>query len=382
MPRASLTEDYRTSDRVDLFAALTLVTGEYARLLIPGKRDDVWYEWVHTFRGPRFEDNGRPAMEQKKRKDGTVYKEVYATDYVGGQICLGDPSIIESAGNGLDPVHCPACASAEKGTRGMAPDRRWAVPVIRYKCTSKGSTELQDPPMAEILVWSMTQRQYNMLLDVRPHIRNLLDLPADQEFEWQAADVVVWCEDDNFKRMVFQPPLRPAYRNADVAALVKRLWGNKANRPTEEQLRAACGKAPDRDFMATDVATVEAGWKKIDRFENGLPPVDPISDTQVAGGQDLGQQLDDLLGDDDPLADHPGGLEEFGSKPAAPVDDDIFGESDPAVGAVREPAPVPAADDPLADPLAEDTAPAPVPAAAAASNGNGKVQSFTDILAD
>jgi hypothetical protein len=320
-------------------------------------------------------------MDQKKRKDGSVYKEVYATDYVGGQICLGDPSLIESSGNGLDPVHCPACASAEKGTRGMAPDRRWAVPVIRYKCVSRGSTELQDPPMAEILVWSMTQRQYNALLDVRPHIRNLLDLPPDQEFEWKAADVVVWCEDDNFKRMVFQPPLRPAYRNPDVAQLIRKLWGNRANRPTAEQLRAACGKAPDRDFMVIDVGTVEAGWKKIDRFENGLPAVDPVSDHQVSGGQPLAEQLDDLLGDD-PLADHPGGLEEFApkdSKPAALVEDDIFGDLDPAAEAPSEPAP---AQDPLGDDPLASTPPAQAPAAASASNGSGKVQSFTDILAD
>lgn len=388
MPRASLTENFRTGPQLDQFAGLTLKTGEYARLLIPVNKDEVWYEWVHAFRAPFFdEDSGKPAMEDKKRKDGVVYKQVYATTFVGGQICLGDPSVIEGSGNGLDPARCPACASAARGTRGMAPDRRWAVPVIRYKCVSRGSTELQTPPTAEILVWSMTQRQFNALLDVRPEIRNLFDLPPDQDFEWRIADVVVWCEDENFKRFLFKSPLRPAYgknapQGAKVAELVRDLWGTVANRPTEDQLRAACGKAPDREFMTTDVETVELAWRKVDRFEGGAPAVDPIGNGPVSGAGDkpLDQQLDDLLGDD-PLADHPGGLEEFASRedeaaPASAFDTgDIFGESDPAAGGTREP--VPAAAE--ADPLAEDM---PVPAGAAASNGSGKVQSFTDILAD
>ena len=384
MPRASLDEKFRTGQQVDAFASLVLKTGEYARLLIPGNKDDVWYEWVHVFRAPYFdEDTGRPAMEDKKRKDGSVYKQVYGTTFVGGQICLGDPSVIEGSGNGLDPARCPACASAARGTRGMAPDRRWAVPVIRYKCTSRGSTELQTPPTAEILVWSLTQKQFNALLDVRPEIRNLFDLPAGHDFEWRIADVVVFCEDENFKRFLFKSPLRPAYgknapQGAKVGELVKDLWGTVANRPTDEQLRAACGRAPDREFMATDVETVEMAWRKVDRFESGAP-ADPADSGPLSGNGDkpLDEQLDDLLADD-PLAEHPGGLEEFAPResPADALDtDDIFGESSPAVPATQESAP----SSPPADPLAED---APVPAGVAASNGSGQVQSFTDILAD
>jgi hypothetical protein len=379
MPRASLDEGFRTGGQADQFPSLTLVTGEYARLLIPGNRDEVWYEWVHAFRAPYFNEDGSPVMEDKKRKDGSVYKQVYATTFVGGQICLGDPSVIEGSGNGLDPVRCPACASAVKGTRGMSPDRRWAVPVIRYKCTSRGSTELQVPPMAEILVWSMTQRQYNNLLDVRPEIQNLLDLPPGAAFEWRAADVVVWCEDDNFKRHLFKSPLRPAHRDPKVAELVKALWGTKSNRPTEAHLRVACGKEPDRDFMTTDVDTVEAAWAKLERFENGIPVPDPISDSALSSGQP-GQDLDKSL--DDLLADHPGGLDEFapqGSK-AAPdqaVDDDLFGEPAAPPAATREPAPAEQA----ADPFAEEPAMAGAPAAA--SNGGGRpAQSFDEILAD
>ncbi len=379
MPRASLTESFRTGGQADQFAALELKTGEYARLLIPVNKDEVWYEWVHAFRAPYFDEKGAPAMEDKKRKDGSVYKQVYALTFVGGQICLGDSSVIEGSGNGLDPVRCPACASAQRGTRGMAPDRRWAVPVIRYKCVSRGSTELQTPPTAEILVWSMTQRQFNSLLDVRPHIRNLLDLAPDADFEWRAADVVVWCEDDNFKRLVFQPPLRPAYRDSKVAELVKELWGTKANRPAEDQLRAACGKAPDRDFMTTDVETVEMAWRKIDRYENGVQVTDPVGDGPLSGGPDkpLEDQLNDLLADD-PLAEHPGGLDEFAPRDSGQDDvpaDDIFGDSSPAA----EPARVLAAA-PSADPFAGDDTPAPAPARS--SNGSGQVQSFADILAN
>jgi hypothetical protein len=385
MPRASLTESYRTGQQVDQFASLTLKTGEFARLLIPGNRDDVWYEWVHAFRAPYFDDEtGKPAMEQKKRKDGSVYKEVYATSFVGGQICLGDPSVIEGSGNGLDPARCPACASAAKGTRGMAPDRRWAVPVIRYKCVSRGSTELQTPPTAEILVWSMTQKQFNSLLDVRPEIRNLFDLPPDQDFEWRIADVVVWCEDENFKRHLFKSPLRPAYgKNAPqggkVAELVRDLWGTVANRPTDAQLRAACGREPDREFMTTDVETVEAAWRKVDRYEAGDQVVDPIGSGPVSGN-DAKSLDEDLTG---LLEDHPGGLAEFAAKPAA-VDDPFAEDAAPAPAAasVDDPfaeAPAqaatgqPGAQQDAADPFGD-----PVPAAAGASPK--ATQSFEDLM--
>jgi hypothetical protein len=288
----------------------------------------------------------------------------------------------------------------------MTPERRFAVPVIRYKTRdnskkSGGPVDIVSPPQAEILVWKLSQRMFNSLMDCKGEIRELLDLPADQKFNLRAADIVLFCEDGGFQRVVFKAPKRPAYRaDQNMASLVRAMWGEVDNRPTDVQLKAACGRVGDREYMLTDVDATEHGWRQAERYGKDGTRRPDTGDAPVSGGSDkpLDEQLDDLLGDD-PLKDHPGGLEEFAPRggAAAPAEENIFGESDPAVGATREPATAPSAagngngndgastataaapDD--FDPLG-DSAPAQVPATAGASNGNGKVQSFTDILAD
>lgn len=382
MPRAQLTETLKSSGQVDQFEALKLVTGEWARLLVPGKVDEEtgWWEWVHAMRAPVLDDADMPIIVDKPRKDGSTYPD-YSTRFVGQRICLGDPGIVES--KGFDPDRCPACAAAQRGVKGMEPERRFAVPVIRYKTRDNskrggGSVDLQSPEQAEILVWKLTQRMYNALMDCKNEIRELLEIPADQKFSLQAADLVVYCEDGGFQRVVFKAPKRPAYRQDQaVAQLVNKLWSNIDNRPTDAQLKAACGRVGDREYMLIDVEATEHAWRCAERVgKDGTRRAD-AGDGPVAGpgDKDLGEQLDDLLGGDS-LANHPGGLDEFAPRPGAataPVEDDIFGETVPAAAATQEP--VPAA--PLADPLVDD-----VPAPAAASNGSGKpVQSFDDILA-
>jgi len=388
MPRAQLDETLKSAGTVDQFESLKLTTGEWARLLIVDD-ENAWWEWVHALRAPVLDDSDMPVIIDKQRKDGSTYPD-YSTRFVGQRLCLGDPAVVED--KGMDPERCPACAAAQRGVKGMSPERRFAVPVIRYKTrdnTKKGGgpVDIVDPPQAEILVWKLSQRMFNSLMDSKGEIRELLEIPAEQKFPLRAADIVVFCEDGGFQRVVFKAPKRPAYRqNADMAALIKALWGNEDNRPTDAQLKAACGRGgvsgEDREYMVIDVETAEHAWRQAERYGKDGTRRPDTDDGPASGGdgKPLDQQLDDLLGDD-PLAEHPGGLEEFaprGDKAAAApalATDDIFGERDPAVGTTREPVSPSAA----ADPLAEDV---PVPAGAGASNGSGRVQSFTDILAD
>lgn len=384
MPRAPLNETLKSAGTVDQFEALKLTTGEWARLLIVD--DEGYWEWVHSMRAPVLDDNEMPVIIDKPRKDGSTYQD-YSTRFVGQRICLGDSGIVED--KGMDPDRCPACAAAQRGVKGLAPERRFAVSVIRYKTRdnskkSGGPVDIVDPPQAEILVWKLSQRMFNGLMDCKNEIRELLEIPADQPFSLRAADIVVFCEDGGFQRVVFKAPKRPAYRqDAELAKLVKALWGNEDNRPTDAQLKAACGRVGDREYMLVDVDATEHGWRQAERYGKDGTRRPDTGDAPVSGNGDkpLDQQLDDLLGDDD-LSKHPGGLDEFAtrqsSQEAAAVDD-IFGEADPAVGATREPAP---ARDPLGDDPLADTPPAQVPATAGASNGSAKVQSFDDILAD
>lgn len=390
MPRAQLNENLKSNDAVDQFDALKLETNEWARLLIVDD-ENAWWEWVHSMRAPVLDEDDLPIIIDKTRRDGTPAGKDFSMGFVGQRICLGDPSIVED--KGLDPDRCPACAAAARGIKGMSPERRFAVPVIKYKTRDNsrrggGTVDLQNPPQAEILVWKLTQGMFNKLMDTKGEMREVLDIPHGQEFPLRAADVVVFCEDGNFQRITFKTPRRPAYKqDAAVAELVKALWGEKLNRPTDDQLKAACGRVGDRDYMVIDVERVEHRWTIAERVGlNGTRRPDPTGSGAVSGqSQDLDKSLDNLLGETSTA-----GLEEFaprgGDGSAAPADD-FFGEKDPAVGATREAAPavdsVPAAPAEPADPFGEDAVDSvPASAAAGAPAGSGKVQSFTDILAD
>jgi hypothetical protein len=367
VPRGSiLTEEHKTGGLVDQFDYLKFTeNGEWARLLIVG---DYWWEWSHLMRAPVIAD-GRPVIVDKPAKSGGTYPD-YNFGFVGQRICYGDPAVLKD--KRLDPDRCPACRSAQNGTQGMTPERRFAFPVIRYK-TKRGGVELQSPVGGDLLIWKLSQRMYNDLMAQKAEIRELLEIPADQEVRLSAADIVLQCRSKDFQGADFKSPRRPAHAHPEVAAFVRALWGDESNRPTEAQMKAACGRDNDEDsrhWMEQDVAQVEERWAIASRFgKNGAPLADPTGAGPVSGGQqDLGQSLNGLL------EDTVGGLDEFASKgaPASAVADDPFGGS-PA------PASAPAVVD---DPFGEaPAAPAQTPTAASQPAG-GASQSFDDILSD
>jgi hypothetical protein len=376
MPRAAISETFKTADGVDQYDYLKLDTGEWARLLVIDD-ENAWWEWVHSMRAPVIDDEDMPVMVNKTRRDGSSAGLDYSMGFVGQRICLGDPSVVED--KGLDVARCPACESAGHGTKGMAPERRFAVPVIRYKCKKRNSTDLQSTPGGDILVWKLGQRLYNQLIDNKKAIRELLEIPEEQKtFPLRSADIVIECEDGNFNRLAFKPPMRPAYRDPKVFEWVKELKADKDIWPTDAQLKAACGRDGDRDHMVMDVQSVEDRWRKAERAgKDGVRRPDPTGNGPVSNGQapqDVDASLTDLL------ADHPGGLDEFAPAASAgpAVSDDPFAE-EAAAPAVAAPA-ASAAPAPSADPFAEDAQPAL--AAAAAPAASGRVQSFVDILAD
>ena len=385
MGRTSITENNRSSDQPDQFPRLKMTTtGEVARLIIPEdgvtlkgeepREAGPWMEWVHTMRAPNLDEQGRGILVSKTRKNGSSYDD-YDTGFVGQRLCLGDPKVLGS--DEIDPDRCPACAAAKDGVKDMKPERAYAIPVIRYKAQKPTVTQpLANPPSADVLIWRIGQRMYNKLLDGKADIANLLEIPDGQDFHLKAADIVVYCEDGGWQRLVFKPPLRPAYRaNERVGQMIAELWGDPANRPTDAQLKAACGRDGDRAYMMIDVDDVRNRWRKA---EGGEP--DPTGGGSLTSGLDL--LADDLLGpESDPLAGLPGGMAEFAqpadqaSVAALEAGGDPLG-SDLAAAPVTETAAAQAVvDDPFGD------APAPAPEPAAPANGQApKVRSFDDIL--
>lgn len=408
MAYTSVDENYK-GDGADPFEKLRYTDNEeVARFMIAAAPDPVTgepcrsisWEWVHTIRAPSLE-HGVPVMEPLKKKSGEVYGEKHSTRFVGQRLCLGDPDVLED--KGIDPNMCPGCAAAKRGVKDMRPERRFAVPIIRYETQGKKSDTVRiSPPSAKILVWVFSQKQFGLLAAWKRQVRDLLEISPDvKDFALNLADVVLVCEDSNFQRVRWGAAMRPAHRDPRVRQLVKELWGNPENRPTPEQLRASCGRDNGYDFFAEDVDEAEAAWAQVEAF---VPGKDPTGSDPLSGGLDEG--LDALLtdgpapsaasGTEDPL----GGLDEFaGDKPAETAPAAAPAEvADPLADAsTATPEPASAASEPAASAATPATAPpsedemfggddtpAAAPAAAnAASNGKADDEgaSFDDVLA-
>jgi hypothetical protein len=353
MPRVPITEDTIANEGDDLFPKLELDdAGEVARLLVP--EDAGYREYVHTIRGPVF-DNGVPVIKPADRQGG---RDRYETYFVGQRICLGRPEVL--AENKVDPERCPACEAAGRGiAQGMQPELRYAMPVIRYACRNKNSSEVRtgDAAGGEVLVWALTWRMMRDLGKQFTSIRDLYEIPEGQDVHLRLADIIIEREPGGPMRVKFLPPARTAMRDEGVKRFILALWGDQANRPTDAQLRARCGREPDRGYMTQDVQSAEREWRKVKRYEDTGSTVAVPATAQVTGQQDLSADLDSLLTTDG------GGQAAPAAATAAPASDlsglDVFAPqaaaATPANGAAV-----------AADPLADTTAPAAAPAAPAA----------------
>jgi hypothetical protein len=409
MPKASLTAGaHRDDSSVDRFDELKLDTGDVARIWIPSE-DEAWMEWVHLLTLPVFEEDGSPCMTEKTVRK--VVRQVIENTFLGSPICLGSPEVVAELG--LDTDACPACAVIEQMLQAgiseaddFKPQRRFAIPVVCYNTQGKRSADkLQTPPGAKILVWRLSQWTYRKLDDARSQVAELLDREGGAAaVKFPEVDLAVQCESAaRGQKIGTISPLRPAWRNDAVKAVIRVLWGTPENRPTEAQLKAACGRDADREWVKRDAEDMKEAWTRAVHWGDG-GPLDASKGGAVTGqgAKGLEDSLDDLLGGPasaaDPLAGHPGGLAEFAAQappadddlfgtpaaaPAAPADDDLFGgpPSPPSPPPAAPAAPAEAAAPAVADDLfgAADPAPA-APAPAAVAPSTGAVMSFDDII--
>jgi hypothetical protein len=376
MPRTSLSAgSNRNRQEADRFPAFGLETGESGRLWIVS--EELGYrEWVHTLKAPTFEDNGKPVTEIKTR--GDKKSEVYKTFFIGRQICTGsDDTLAES--DGLDPDTCMICAFVKKmldlgigDARDLRAEPRYAVPVVQYTTQSKTDASLRNPPNGTVLVWSFTQWVWERLDKLRKDAGELLDKdPA--EIKLEMFDIELHCSNGAFKNYDELKARRSAARDPQVREMLRALWGNVANRPTDEQLEGACGRRQNAQWTARDCEDAEEAWRQAHAWN----PANAGRGGSTAVSGDDGN-LDDTLSailEDEP---HPGGLAEFapqgGAKPAA--GDDVF------AGLDDTPAESKAADAGSAlDVFAGlDDTPEPAGGKEKASVGAGAVDSFSGIL--
>lgn len=238
MPQIDWKPEFKRSTTQE-FDRLKLKLNEKARIVLLEKPT---FTWVHTLRAPKIVD-GRANKVVKRRKDGTEYAD-WDMDFVGRPQCLGDHATI--AEDGLDPKNCPVCARAKDSDEVAAPERRFAINVIRYNTKADGS--LVTPFGCTSLVWTFTENGFNKLLDIAQENGELLgrDLilgpcqapEAFQKFDIQVGAKSVWKEDDDKQQTV--------------------LATHKNNRV--EDLESACGRRVESKWLRDDVDKVRNRW--------------------------------------------------------------------------------------------------------------------------
>lgn len=358
MPLVSLSAGaFRENTDVDRFASFSLEKGEAYRLWVPSQ-DYAWMEYKHQIKAPVFLDDGAPLMTE--RKGNLVFDMGFKVEgaFIGGPICLGDPDI--RAKQELDPGNCPVCAGVKRladagvgeAVKDLKPQQRYALPVIQYETVSThDNTKLRTPPNAKILVWGMAQYTWEQVDAVRKSMKELLRVEDQDAIKLSQCDIGI--ENENgFGQIDKIYGLHAAWsyetdNGRRVKQMLRELWGTEENRPTEAQLRAACGREPNREWMDRDIRAAEERWTKAVNWGRRRP-ADPtgngsyLSDGNKA--QDLSAALDEL--DGTAPASVPAspldGLDEFAATApqgkAAPADDP-FGAPAPSPAAVPAQAP-------------------------------------------
>jgi len=387
MPRTTFAEENRSVTSTQ-FPKLKLEKDERARIVCVEK--DPLFEYVHTLRAPKIV-NGIAETELIERRDGTKF-EAFKLDFIGRPLCLGDMGILQE--RGVDPKNCPVCEVAAQNDTVSAPERRFAMHIIKY-ATRPGSFDVALPFTPTLLLWAFTDTIYNKLIDFAKEWGNLQqhDLllgpctnPTYQKFDIGVAAKAEWLLDDQRKNL--------------TAVTFKE---NKLN---DAQLSEFIGRKVDTKWLKDDLDKIRQRWQ----MANGMAATPGGATAAQTSPQDpaavAAEQAALTVGLDDLLSQQTGAAVPVTPPPAeaAVSMEDLLGETsrpepvaEPVVAASPQPtieAPsngssvaatevaAPPVAQPESDPLLAVTAvPEPVPAGPNPAPGSsGEVVSFDDLL--
>jgi hypothetical protein len=363
MPRVEFKSENKVATTSYDYPKLKLKSGERARIIV-GLEDPI-VEYVHTLRKPQI-INGVPQTIKAERKDGSTYDD-YKMDFISRPICLGDATTL--ADKGSDPKNCPMCKLAqEHSDYTSAPQRRYAMHVIRYRTKPGDKQELSTPFSVDVLVWSYTDKTFNKIVDFREEWgdlrkHDLLLGPCTnetfQQFDITVAAKAAWLEDDERKRLTAQTFKENLIPDLTIAA----------------------GSVKQKQWVEQDIQSILEAWGQVHGAQSG------------ADATGLDEDLNGLLGgDDEKWADGKSEADrqrEFAAsqETTTPEDDeDLLAGLDEFAGnttsnpeVAEEPE---AEEEPAAPPAKKSSAkskPAPEEAPAVAEEG---VDNFDDLLAD
>lgn len=282
MPRIEFAEENKVVKTNFNFPKLKLGKGEKARIALV---ESPVYEYRHNLDAPVV-INGKVELKTGTRADGTTYED-YKREFISAPLCSGDIETL--AENGLDPDNCPVCKyiKANKGQL-KAPQRRYAMHVIKYKTTA-GSSKVATPFSVDLLVWAFTDKVFN----------SLADLKAD--WDLKTHDILLTCTNDVFQNYDIDVAPDAAWtKDAKTKSITEETFANNQI----PDLSLACGTKKEERWLLDDLSKVEEAWAVVARVE----------------GQKNGETPEvEESGNTASLAD--GVAELFGDKPEAPAEE-------------------------------------------------------------
>lgn len=356
MPRIGFaTENRAESKRNYDYPKLSLKNGERARVVVG--LEDPLMEYVHTLQKPLIV-NGVAQKETKTRRNGTTYED-YAKEFITRAICLGDKTILDESG--ADPKNCPMCKFAKDyPDYAQAPQRRYAMHVIRYR-TKSGGFDLATPFSVEILVWAFTDTVFNKFIDF-----------AEEHGDIRKKDLLLGpCTNEGFQKFDIGVGSRAEWLSSPENKQIV-LETFKENRIKD--LTVAIGSSKQKQWIQQDIETVLEAWEQV----LGAAP----SESSSSLDEDLGSLFDGGKSPDRPAVleddalpaedsdDLLAGLDEFAGEPED--SDEVLADLDLDVAPAEE-APAPKAES------KKSSAKAPAPSLESESEPD--VDNFDDLLA-
>lgn len=232
---------------------LSLQHGEYARVVL---LESPTFRYIHNLRAPKIGVDGKPIQISKKgRSRGGAEGDTYTTwemDFIGRPFCLGKEEIL--AEKGVDPDNCPACKRSIESNQVKAPERRFAVNVIRYQMDSRGQQSV--PFSCTSIPWAFNESTFDKLVGIAE--------------EYQASGGLVG------RDLRFGPCTSKDFQNFEITPGDQSWWGasedNKqrvvqtytANKKTDKELESLCGREVSAAWLSEDLGKIADKWRVVD----------------------------------------------------------------------------------------------------------------------
>jgi hypothetical protein len=285
---------------------LTLAYSEIARIVL---LDNPIFRYVHQLRAPQIVDGKPVQVAKKKRGKGDGGSEdtymTYEMDFIGRPFCLGSDEALSE--KGVDPDGCPACRRSVDSNQVKAPERRFAVNVVRYHLDSNGKAVT--PFSCAVIPWAFNESTFDKLISIAE--------------EYQASGGLIG------RDLRLGPCTSKDFQNFDITPGDQSWWASsqenkervlatfKANRKTEQELESLCGRAVTASWLADDLGKIADKWRVVD--SGGVERPDATAAVDRSNLTEGLQGLQDLLNTPAPAAPPPA------PTPAATTPDELNG---------------------------------------------------------